>query len=85
MNVRDQSWSDFIRFGKGRSAAKLNESIKKNELIEIKDSKFSNDPIVLMRKSDWQQMEHNIKAYKIAFDTAKQMHINLMEFKTGKG
>jgi len=75
------SWSEFTRSGKGRSAKSIAVNLIDRRYIKVSDPKFGNDSVVIMRESDLKEMEKHLQAYKIAFETTKDLHTSLIEFR----
>ncbi len=48
---KEEGWSRFVR-GNGSSAAALAKNLSKGKYIVIEDSKFRDDDIVLLRRTD---------------------------------
>lgn len=50
------SWSNFIRTGSGRAAASVISAVPKGGFVEVWDSKFDGESLILLRRTDFDNM-----------------------------
>lgn len=54
--ILKQKWTSWSNFSRNTGAAKVNELLEPGNILEINDSMFKNQPVVVLRKDDLEQL-----------------------------
>jgi len=72
-------WSNFIRESFGTGAGELIGAITRGSYLEIKDNKFAGDSLVILRRSDFEQLVKSASVYAGATYRIKRILFSITE------